>query len=144
MLKNCWNKFEKMMKKDWKFAVISRKVRVRSATTSNWMCPHMCVRTLIWTCKVGACDPKNSRNSHFGKLVDKTQMGNSCEHAARDISSILPPDPSEPYTLDHINMRHPVCMLILHDMVKFCTWTMSFFVMTVKGSYSEEHLWTEK
>ena len=39
-------------------------VWVRSATTSNWVC----VRTLIWTCEVRACDQKNGRNSHLGLI----------------------------------------------------------------------------
>ena len=41
------------------------RVRVRSATTSNLVCAHVCVRTSIWTCEVRACDPKNGRNSHL-------------------------------------------------------------------------------
>ena len=41
------------------------RVRVQSATTSNWVCAHVCVRTLIWTCEVRACDQKNGRNSHL-------------------------------------------------------------------------------
>ena len=49
------------------------KVRVRSATTSNWVCAHVCVRTLIWTCEVRACDPKNGRNSHLELTI--RQMG---------------------------------------------------------------------
>ena len=36
-------------------------------------------------------------------------MGNPCEHAARDILSKF--YTSEPFTLDHINMRHPVYTL---------------------------------
>ena len=51
------------MKKEWKV-----RVRVRSATTSNWVCAHVCVRTLIWTCEVRACDPKNGRNSHLENM----------------------------------------------------------------------------
>ena len=55
------------------------RVRVRSATTSNWACAHVWVRTLIWTCEVHACDPKNGRNSHlafypqlpFGDIVTR-------------------------------------------------------------------------
>ena len=70
MLKNCWKKLEILMKKDRKIAkknvnLPNVRVRVRSATTSNWVCAHVCVRTLIWTCEVRACDPKKGRNSHL-------------------------------------------------------------------------------
>ena len=55
------------MKKDRKIAkknvnLPNMRVRVQSATTSNWVC----VRTLIWTCEVRACDPKKGRISHLG------------------------------------------------------------------------------
>ena len=63
MLKKCEKKFEKMMKIDFKvaknFILPKVWVGVRSATTSNWVCAC----TLIWTCEVRACDPKNGRNS---------------------------------------------------------------------------------
>lgn len=65
----CWKITEKSFKKWWKKIekllknVILPKVRVRSATTSNY------VRTLIWTCDVRACDPKNGRNSHLASSV---------------------------------------------------------------------------
>ena len=42
------------------------QVRVRSATTKELECAHMCVQTYIWTCDVRACDAKNGRNSHLG------------------------------------------------------------------------------
>ena len=63
MMKNCWKKFEKLMEIDWKIAEV--RVRVQIATTSDWVCAHVCVRTLIWMCEVRACDPKNRRNSHL-------------------------------------------------------------------------------
>ena len=44
-------------------------MQVRSATTSNWVCAHVCVRTLIWACEVRACDPKKGRNSHLVKIM---------------------------------------------------------------------------
>ena len=79
MLKNCWKKLEILMKKDRKIAkknvnLPNVRVRVRSATTSNWVCAHVCVRTLIWTCEVRACevhacDPKKGRNSHLASLL---------------------------------------------------------------------------
>ena len=42
-----------------------KKVRVRSATTKELECAHVCVRTYIWTCEVRACDAKNRRNPHL-------------------------------------------------------------------------------
>ena len=53
------------MKKKDDENVILPKVGVRSATTPNWVCAHVCVRTLIWTYEVRACDPKNGHNSHL-------------------------------------------------------------------------------
>ncbi len=62
-------------KKNWKiaenFILPEVWVRVRSATTSNWVCAHVCVRTLIWTCEVRACDPKNGHNSRLDDLMKK-------------------------------------------------------------------------
>ena len=46
---------------------VFKKVRVRSATAKELACAHVCVRTLIWTCEVRACDAKNRRNSHLEK-----------------------------------------------------------------------------
>ena len=42
------------------------RVGVQSATTPNWVYAHVCARTLIRTCEVRACDPKNCRKSHLG------------------------------------------------------------------------------
>ena len=57
-------------KNPWDGAVwytVFKKVRVRvwSATTKELACAHVCVRTLIWTWEVRACDAKNRRNSHL-------------------------------------------------------------------------------
>ena len=65
LLKKWWKKIEKLLKN-----LILPKVRVRSATTPNWVCAHVCVRTLIWMCELRACDPKNGRNSHLGQSIN--------------------------------------------------------------------------
>ena len=50
------------------------RVRVRSATTKELACAHACVRALIWTCEVRACDAKNRRNSHLGFYLADTSI----------------------------------------------------------------------
>ena len=46
----------------------------------------------------------------FRKLVDETQMGNSCVNMQPEICYQNSQSfyPSESFTLDHISMRHPV------------------------------------
>ena len=73
-MKKDWKIDEKKLEKLKKFFVLPKvRVRVRSETTSNWVCAHVCVRTLIWTCKVRACDPKNRRNSHLA-IIHQMQL----------------------------------------------------------------------
>ena len=56
--------------------MVFTKVRVRSVTTKELMCAHVCVRTLIWMCEVRACDAKNGRNSHLAvyQFVELTYL----------------------------------------------------------------------
>ena len=76
LLKNCWKHTENLLKKYWKNVTLPKvRVRVRSATTSNWTCAHVCVRTLNWTCEVRACDPKKGRNSHLGLVMGILSIG---------------------------------------------------------------------
>ena len=46
-ISNTWYKiFEKLLKNGWKNVNLQKvRLRVRSATTLNWSCAHVCVRT---------------------------------------------------------------------------------------------------
>ena len=48
---------------------------VRSATNSNWVCAHLCVRTLIWTCEVCVCNSKQRSQLTPWKIVSVTTSG---------------------------------------------------------------------
>ena len=59
---------KKLLKKDLK---IAEKHYFTKSAGAGAKCDHfkLGVRTLIWTCEVRACDPKNGRNSHLVKTM---------------------------------------------------------------------------